>query len=162
MKKHPMEIIVAAETTGIVEKVAISEGDPVAEGTVLATLRSDRISAEFEEAKKTYTEAKKEYNLLNAASGSGDGQEIATAQETMEQALVKVDELRLALESMEIKSPDKGAIKKSNVSPLSVVEAGDHLFIIDPDDHFYLFNKSLAIFSFLLFWVFLAIHILGR
>ncbi|HSR88085.1 MAG TPA: efflux RND transporter periplasmic adaptor subunit [Pontiella sp.] len=162
MKKHPLEITVAAEVTGIVEKVLVDEGDPVVEGKILAALRSDRIAVEFEEAKNAYTEAKKEFNLLNSASQSGDAQEIAAAQEAMDQALAKVDELRVALESMEIKSPDKGEIKKSYISPLSVVEAGDQLFLIDPQDHFYLFNKSLAIFSFLLFWVFLAIHVLGR
>jgi multidrug resistance efflux pump len=162
LKKHPLEIAVAAEVSGIVEKVLVGEGDPVAEDKLLATLRSDRIAAEFEEAKNAYTEARNEYNLLNAASPSGNPQEIAAAQEAMDQALAKVDALRVTLDSMEIKSPDKGAISKSYISPLSIVEAGDALFLIDPQDHFYLFNKSLAIFSFLLFWVFLAIHILGR
>jgi multidrug resistance efflux pump len=162
LKKHPLEIAVAAEVGGIVEKVLVDEGDLVAEDSLLAIFRTDSIAAEFEEAKIAYTEAKKEYNLLKSSSQSGNAQEIATAQEAMDQTLAKVDELRLALESMEIKSSKKGSIKKSNISPLSVVEAGDHLFLINPDDHFYLFNKSLAIFSFILFWVFLAIHILGR
>lgn len=39
---------------------------------------------------------------------------------------------------------------------------GDIAFRLDPKDHFYLFNKSLAIFSFFAFWVFLAIHVLAR
>ena len=73
-----------------------------------------------------------------------------------------MDELRIALDAMEIKAPDKGEIKESYIGTLSIVEAGDQLFLIDPQDHFYLFNKSLAIFSFVLFWVFLAIHLLGR
>ncbi|QBG46476.1 efflux RND transporter periplasmic adaptor subunit [Verrucomicrobia bacterium S94] len=42
------------------------------------------------------------------------------------------------------------------------VLAADAAVLIDPKDHFYLFNKSLAIFSFFAFWTFLAIHILGR
>ena len=162
LNKHPLEIIVAAEASGMVEKVLVAEGDPVSEDKVLATLRSDRITAEFEEAKGAYTEAKITFNLLNSASQPGDAEEIATAQEAMDQALAKVDELRIMLESMEIRSPDKGEIRENLVSPLSHVEAGDHLFLIDPQDHFYLFNKSLAIFSFVLFWVFLAVHVLAR
>ena len=162
MKKHPQEIIVIAEKGGTVDKVMVGAGDAVAEDTVLAKLRSDRVSNEFEEAKKSYTEAKQKHSLLNASSQTGDAVEIAAAQETMDLALTKVDELRIALDSMEIKAPDKGEIKESLISPLSVVEAGDHVFLIDPQDHFYLFNKSLAIFSFLLFWAFLAIHALAR
>lgn len=162
LKKHPLEIIVVAEAAGTIEKIMVGAGDPVAEDTVLAKLRSDRVFTEFEEAKKTYTEAKREHTRLNAASQSGDAVKIATAQETMDQALVKVEELRVALDSMEIKAPDKGEIKECYIAPLGLVEAGDHVFLIDPQDHFYLFNKSLAIFSFLLFWVFLAIHLLGR
>jgi hypothetical protein len=48
------------------------------------------------------------------------------------------------------------------VSAYSQVKAGDPVLVIDPKDHFYLFNKSLAIFSFMAFWVFLAIHLLAR
>jgi multidrug resistance efflux pump len=162
LNKHPLEIVVAAETGGIIEKVMVEEGDPVVEDKVLAVFRSDRVAEEFEKAKSAYTAAKKTFNLLNSASQPGDAQEIAAAQEAMDQALAKVDELRVALDSMEIKAPDKGEIKEKHISNLSVVEAGDHVFLIDPDDHFYLFNKSLAIFSFVLFWVFLAVHLLAR
>jgi hypothetical protein len=42
------------------------------------------------------------------------------------------------------------------------VEAGETVMLIDPKDHFYLFNKSLAIFSFIAFWVFLGIHIFAH
>ena len=162
MKKHPQEIIVFAEKGGTVEKVMVDAGDPVAEDTVLAKLRSDRVSNEFEEAKKSYTEAKQKHSLLNASSQTGDAADIAAAQAAMAQALVKVDELRVALDSMEIKALDKGEIKESFIATHRLVEAGDHVFLIDPQDHFYLFNKSLAIFSFLVFWVFLAIHLLAH
>lgn len=162
MKKHPQEIIVKAETGGTVETVNVVKGDAVGEDMVLAILRSDQVVSEFEEAKKSYTEAKKKHALLNSSSESGAAVEVAAAQEAMDQALAKVDELRVVLDSMEIKALDKGEIKESYIATHSLVEAGDHAFLIDPQDHFYLFNKSLAIFSFILFWVFLAIHLLGR
>jgi len=162
LKKHPLEIIVVAETDGTVEKMIVDTGDAVAEDMVLAILRNDRVSTEFEEAKKSYTEAKNKHTLLTASSETGDAVEIAATQEAMNQALAKVDELRLALDSMEIKTTDKGKIKEAYIATHSLVEAGDHAFLIDPEDHFYLFNKSLAIFSFVIFWVFLAIHLLAR
>jgi multidrug resistance efflux pump len=162
LKKHPLEIIVAAEAGGIVEKMMVETGDSVGEDMVLAKLRSDRVSSGFEDAKNAYTEARKKFNLLNSESQAGDAVELAAAQAAMDQALAEVDKLRVVLESMEIKSPDKGEIKQIFVTTHGLVEAGDQVFLIDPQDHFYLFNKSLAIFSFVVFWVFLAIHLLAR
>jgi len=162
LKKHPQETVVIVQTGGTVEKVNVKEGDPVAEDMVLATLHRDRIEVEFDKAKKDYTEAKKNFTLLDSSSQTADAAEVAAAQAAMDQALVKVDELRAALDSLEIKAPSKGQIKKCFIANYSLVEAGDHAFLIDPEDHFYLFNKSLAIFSFLVFWVFIAVHILAR
>ena len=162
LKKHPQEIIVIAETGGTVEQMMVDEGDAVAEDMVLAELRSDQVSSDFEEAKRSYTEAKNKHGRLNASSETVDTVEIAAAQAAMDQALDKVEELRIALDSMEIKTKDKGKIKEAYIATHSLVEAGDHVFLIDPEDHFYLFNKSLAIFSFIIFWVFLAIHLLAR
>ena len=83
LKKHPLEIMVAAEASGMVEKVNVVAGDAVAEDMVLAQLRRDRIAVEFDEAKSTYTEAKKKHTLLTSGSQSGDAAEIAVAQEAM-------------------------------------------------------------------------------
>ena len=117
---------------------------------------------ELDEAKNTYTEAKQRLNRLSSDSGAESAEATATAQQEMDEALSKVEELRLMLDSMEIKSPGKGAVMESFVETHTHVEAGDQVFLIDPQDHFYLFNKSLAIFSFVVFWVFLAIHLLAR
>ena len=162
LTKHPLEIIVVAEAAGTVENVMVKVGDPVAEDTLLATLRSDRLSTEFDDAKASYTQARQTYNQLNDSAQAGDAGEIAALQASMDEALEKVEALRVALGSMEIRAPDKGEVKESLIATHSIMEAGDPAFLIDPQDHFYLFNKSLAIFSFVLFWVFLAIHLLGR
>lgn len=162
MKKHPQEIVVAFEVAGTVERVNVDVGDSVTEEMVLANLRSDRIAVEFDEAKGAYTEAKKKHAMLRATSDASDAGAIQAAKEAMEQSLAKVEELRVALDSTELLSPSKGEIMEKYIATHSLVEAGDQAFLIDPKDHFYLFNKSLAIFSFFLFWVFLAIHTLAR
>jgi hypothetical protein len=46
------------------------------------------------------------------------------------------------------------------VDRYDTVAAGQTVIVIEPKQGFYLFNKSLAIFSFVAFWVFLALHIL--
>jgi hypothetical protein len=55
---------------------------------------------------------------------------------------------------LKVKSGD--AIAKGDIIASQIA------FVINPADHFYLFNKSLAIFSFIAFWFFLGIHILTR
>ena len=34
------------------------------------------------------------------------------------------------------------------------VQAGETVMVLEPSDSFYLFNKSLAVFSFFAFWIF--------
>ena len=174
LKKHPLEIQVSFEAAGSVEKVFVAVGDPVGENQELAKLRTDRMTIEYDEAKTVYAEAKKKFAMLelaaknaekNGASDSGiaelkEGQ--ATAQVAMDEALVNVTALRMAIDSSVLISPNKGEVKEIRVGTHSMVEVGEQVITLDPKDHFYLFNKSLAIFSFLAFWVFLAIHILAR
>jgi multidrug resistance efflux pump len=174
LKKHPLEAVIAFETHGAVERVNVRVGDKVAEKQVLANLRRDRIGVEYTEAKTTYTAAKKKHAMMQLASknavkngASNDGiaeidERLAVAGTAMEEALAKVTELRAAMDSAQLLSPSKGEVKDVKIMAHSMVEAGDTVIVIDPKDHFYLFNKSLAVFSFFAFWVFLAIHILAR
>ena len=66
-----------------------------------------------------------------------------------------------------LKSPAKGTVIKINVNPQDVnasatVEKGDSVLMIKPDDHFYLFNKSLTFVSGILSIVFCVLHLFGR
>jgi multidrug resistance efflux pump len=174
LKKHPLEVVASFETAGSVEKVFVDIDDSIIEEQVIAKLRTDKMAVEFEQAKSTYTEAKKDFAkqtlaLKNAIENGASGQGIADiqareqgAKTTADEALAQVTQLRMAMESSELKSPSKGKIREILVGTHTMVEAGETAIIIDPKDHFYLFNKSLAIFSFFAFWVFLAIHILAR
>ncbi len=174
MNKHPQEIEVSFETSGAVEHVQVAEGDPVAEEMVLATLRRDHTAVQFEDAKNEYTESKLKHARLSneyktAKEGGSTEEELAVKSEEVKQAkaemdtlLKKVNELRLAMEGCELVSPSKGEVKELRIKPYTMVEAGETAVVIDPKDHFYLFNKSLAVFSFFSFWIFLAVHILAR
>jgi multidrug resistance efflux pump len=174
LKKHPLSIEVAFEVAGAVEKVHVAVGDPVAEKQLLANLRRDRLGVEYEEAKSAYTAANKKHAMMQLAhnnanknGASDDGisnikESLDAAKAAMDEALAQVTELRKALDSSELLSPSKGEVKEIKVHAHSMVEAGETAMILNPKDHFYLFNKSLAIFSFFAFWIFLAIHILAR
>lgn len=174
LKKHPMEVYAAFETAGSVDKVLVSVGDSVSEKQVLATLRRDRMSVEYNEAKKTYTDAKKKHAMMELASknasangASDEGlleieKSLSVAEKDMSASLSSVNKLRVAMDASDLRASDKGRVKEVRVFTHTMVEAGETAIVIDPKDHFYLFNKSLAIFSFFAFWVFLAIHILAR
>ncbi len=174
VKKHPPEIVVAFEVDGAVEKVFVEEGHSIGEHQVLANLRVERVNKEYVEAKALYSEAKKKHAMMELASknavkngATDDGIEkinerLAVATTAEVDTLARVEHLRDILGSSELKSPSKGAVKQVLVTSHSMVKAGETVMVIDPKDHFYLFNKSLSIFSFLAFWVFLTIHILAR
>ena len=174
LKKHPLEVVASFDTAGSVEKVFVQVDEPIIEEQVIAKLRSDRMVVDYEEAKATYTETKKKHAMMalavknannNGASEIGLAEiqtRLDVAKTTRDEALAKVTQLKIAMDSTELKAPSKGKIKEIKVGTHSMVEAGEAVIIIDPKDHFYLFNKSLSIFSFLAFWIFLALHILGR
>lgn len=174
LKKHPRTVVASFESAGSIEKVFLNVDDSVAEEQVIASLRTDKMAVEYEEAKNRFTENKNNHAakvslLKNAKTSNASEQEVSDIKEqinmekkAMDEALAEVTRLRAAMDSSELKSPVKGKILEVKVATHSMVDAGDAVVIIDPKDHFYAFNKSLAIFSFFAFWVFLGIHIFAR
>lgn len=174
VEKHPREISVSFNTAGTIGQLYVKEGDSIGEQQLLAELRQVTMREEFEQAKKDYTEAKNQHTLMTEAernavkNGASDGgiaelaQSRDAAQSAMNAALEKVNTVRAQIDATELLAPTKGSIKKVLVATHEQVEVGQAVMIIDPRDHFYLFNKSLAVFSFIAFWVFLGIHILAH
>jgi len=174
LKKHPLEVVASFDTDGSVDQVLVSVGDAVGEEQVLAQLRSDKVAVEYEKAKADYTEKKKKHAMMDLARKNGEKNGISEtgyndiltsiekSKAEMDEALKVVTELKAQIDSADLKSTIKGKVKEIMVGTHTMVKAGDPAIIIDPKDHFYLFNKSLAIFSFFAFWAFLAIHILAR
>ncbi len=174
LKKHPLQVVAAFEVGGTVKAVNVDPGDTLGEGQVLAELRSDRVAVDYDRAKEEYGQAKdahyellKDLKALKDAGASPDDLARAQAQvdvskQEMDTILASVEELRLQIDSAELKSPSKGVVQEVHIAPHTMVEAGAAAITIDPKDHFYLFNKSLTVLSFILFWTFLAIHILAR
>jgi len=172
--KHPREVSASFETAGAIMQLNVAEGDAIGEGQILAELRCTNIEAELDIAKKAYTAAKDEHVLVDKAlreavknGTSSEGiaefeQGRADARIAMDAALEKVGAMREKLDAAKLVSSHKGVVKDIPVLLHDRVEAGQTIVVIDPKDHFYLFNKSLAIFSFIAFWVFLGIHVLAQ
>ncbi len=174
LKKHPMTIDAAFAVAGTVQDVKVTTGQSVAENQVLAVLRSDRTAVAYETAKTAFAEARKqraqqvgEIKTLSESGASAEGlaaarEKLDLYQQEMDALLAEVNQLRSDLDAAELKSPSKGMVQQVLVTPHSMVEAEQVAIVIDPKDHFYLFNKSLTVLSFILFWTFLALHILAR
>ena len=174
MEKHPMEVNASFETAGLIEQLHVAVGDEISEEQVLAELRRVAILGKFETAKKTYAAAKDQHTLAdealrNAVKSGASSEEIGElkqnridTQTEMDAALEPVNTLREEIDSTELLSPSKGVVKELIVSLYGRVDVGETVLVIDTKDHFYLFNKSLAIFSFIAFWVFFGIHVLSR
>jgi multidrug resistance efflux pump len=174
VEKHPQEIVVAFETSGLVSTLYVQEGSSVAEEQVLAELGGAKLGEQFDLAKADYTEKKKKLAMLEVAvrnaeqnGASNDGidelkQNAADAKRLMTAALKEVQGLRQKMDLTELKAPSKGEVVEVLVEVHDQVDAGTPVMKIDPNDHFYLFNKSLAIFSFIAFWVFLGIHVFAQ
>lgn len=173
LEKHPREVVVAFETNGLIEQLHVREGDSVGEGQLLAELRRGKMKDESAAAKKAYTAAKNKHTLMdealrnaekNGATSEGIAeiqQSRADAKAAMATSLKQVNLARERIDATELRASSKGEVKEVLVSLYGTTEAGETVMVIDPKDHFYLFNKSLAIFSFIAFWVFLGIHILA-
>jgi len=174
LEKHPEEVTVAFEVAGSIGQLHVAEGDSIGEEQVLAELHHAKIQEKFDTAKKEYSDAKNQHTLMdealrNAVKNGASSEGIAElkqgrldAQTAMDSALEEVNDIREKLDATELRAPGKGVVKEVLVSLHAQVEAGETVIAIDPRDHFYLFNKSLAIFSFIAFWVFLGVHILAQ
>jgi multidrug resistance efflux pump len=174
LEKHPRIVAVSFTTSGSIGEMHVAKGDSVGEKQLLAELRQVKMQEDFETAKLEYAAAKNKHILMAVASrnavkngASDDGiaereQSLANAQAAMDAALEKVTTARARIDSTELRAPTKGVVKEVLAGTYGQVEAGETVMLIDPKDHFYLFNKSLAIFSFIAFWVFLGIHIFAH
>jgi multidrug resistance efflux pump len=174
LEKHPLTVEVSFEADGSVGHLYVMKGDSIVEEQILADLRRVEMDEKLEASKQSYSAAKEQYALAdnalrNAVKNSVASEEIAElkqnridAQAAMDSSLEEVTSLRAGIDATELHAPTKGVVQEVLVSVYDHVAAGDPVMVIDPADHFYLFNKSLAIFSFIAFWLFLGIHVLTR
>jgi len=156
LKRHPLQVPVAFEVDGTLAQLHVSVGShvvpPEEEGgtsTLLATLSSVVQQEQYDNLVEEYKELKT--------------QSPRDATELHEEIL----RLKAELDGKKLHCPKLGDEKGGTVIEIlknkhEMVKAGETVLVIEPKSHFYLFNKSLTVISFVLFWVFLAIHILAR
>ena len=154
LKKHPHTVEASFPIDGTLKKFEVKVGDSVTPPnekgtpTLLASLDDMKLQIELEAKTKAYVEL----------------QVGVPEKKALEKEIKK---LRVRRDQYQMSCPKLGNEKSGKVSKLLVnrldmVKAGQPVMEIEPNKHFYLFNKSLAIFSFFAFWTFLGLHFLAQ
>ncbi len=143
LKKHPHEIPVAFTVSGVVKDIPVKAGDEIKGNVVLANLYDEGCRAKVTEAEAAF----------EAARTAKD-----PAVEKKLDALMKAraDVEACALQNANIKWTTthgeevlRGTVTRILVEPSTRIEAGSPVLTIKPVDTFYLFNKTLALLTFI-------------
>jgi hypothetical protein len=142
MKKHPHEIPVAFSISGVVKEIPVKSGDEVKGKTLLASLYDDTYHLKVTEAEVAFEAAK------------------VSKDPAVEEKLAVLMKARSDLDACTIENTDftwttahgedalRGVVDRILVEPATHIEAGAPVLTINPVDTFYLFNKTLAVFTF--------------
>jgi hypothetical protein len=155
LKRHPLQFEIVSPVDGVIHEIHAPVGTKIVTPkdrrtpSLVFELNSSALSRQFEAEKARYAELK--------ASGSDEA----------ENSLVEINRLKEEIDALKIYCPLIGTEKDGKVIEVLVdkygqVSAGDPVLRVLPNEQFYIFNKSLAIVSFVLFLVFLGLHIFGR
>jgi multidrug resistance efflux pump len=174
LKKHPREIVSAFEMGGQLAKIHVAEGDFVKEGSVMAELSSTQLETELTEMKAAYSNERKSVQVLevaikNAVQNGATKNSIADmrnrkliAEEKMAEFHESVNSLNDTQGKMRLIAEKSGTVLDVYLGERIQIAAGESIIKIHPQDNFYVFNKSLAIFSFLACIFFFVFHFFGN
>lgn len=174
LKKHPRQVEARFDAKGLVDRIAVEPGESVSSNTTLIVLDKTHALSKIATAKEAFMQCKREFSeresaLLEATKSGAGGEkadelrrELEMAKVELNHALETFDEARAAAEQCELRTPRDGCVSRIEVALHEAVHPGDLGVVIDPEDHFYPFNKSLTVISLILGVAFLVIHVLGH
>jgi len=142
LEKHPLSVPVAMKVPGVIKSLPLKPGDEIQGGSVLASIYDESYQKAVASAEAEFEAAKKK-------------------REGVEEVLEKLAAAREDLKACTLKNTDitqqtshgedalRGVILEHVAKRSAHVEAGETVLLVEPHDTFYLFNKSLAILSFI-------------
>lgn len=124
------ELDFAAEKPGRVTRVLTDVGDRVTKGQVLATIRTDQLSVDLQNAEATYQNALKDQQRYENAfqTGGVTQQQLDQAKLTLQNAKAKVQQARINIGDADIRASINGIVNKRYIEPGAVVAAATKLF----------------------------------
>lgn len=142
LEKHPQSVEVAMKVSGVIKSLPLKPGEEIKGESVLASIYDDSYRKAVAVADMAYREASK----------TGEGAEEALEKRTVAHANLKACVLKNTDITQKTSHGEdflRGVILEHLVKRSAHVEAGEPVLLVQPYDTFYLFNKSLAILSFL-------------
>ena len=175
-KKHPLEVAASFNREGVIETVSATAGQTVGTNHALAVLSAADLSDRIEKAQNARAEAvllrdKAQAGLAGARTSGADSNEIArleaqasAAVEEESRCVAALAVLRAERLQAELRSPAEGTVIRVEKKAGDIARPGDHVFVVYPREsgRFYVFNKSMAILSFIGAAICLWIHRAGK
>jgi len=129
-------VVVSAQVTETVKRVAFEAGAVAKEGDVLVELTSREESAQLREARANYEEAVRQYDRAARLRRDGTVSQAQLDTRTTERdaAEARLAELRARLRDRLIRAPFAGVLGMRSVSPGTLVQPGDPITTLDDID----------------------------
>lgn len=126
------ELSFASEKSGRVVKVMVKEGDAVRVGQVLATIRTDQLNVDRQNAEAIYQNALKDLARYESAYATGGitQQQLEQARLAAENAKTRIEQIDINISDSNIRASINGVIADRKVEPGSVLAPGTPMFEI--------------------------------
>jgi RND family efflux transporter MFP subunit len=127
----PAEIKLSFKIGGIIEKVAVNEGQTIKKGQILAALKQSEIKARVNQARSAYAKAKRDFErvqlLYQDSVATLEQKQDAETGLTVAQSNMEIAEFNLRYSR--IAAPSDGKIQKRLAEENELVEQGTPIFI---------------------------------
>ncbi len=126
------EINFSAEKPGRVVKVFVDEGSRVSAGQVLATVRTDQLSVDLQNAEANFANAQKDKERYENAfkTGGVTQQQLDGANLALQNAQAKINVARINIGDANIRSSISGIVNRRYIEPGAILAAGTQMFEI--------------------------------
>lgn len=167
LEKHPITVEAKFPHSGVIAAVLIDVGAGVSSNTMLVSMRSDVFDAEQKRLEEELATAEADLAKLEKSWLYDDSDEkkkevnakkaeIHVRMNKLKKEIAGVRQTKIA---RELRSPAAGDIDEIFVAAGDEVAEGDVALIVHTHDHFYSFNQSLAIGSFIGALICIIVHI---
>ena len=126
------ELNFSAEKPGRVVKIFVDEGDHVSAGQVLATVRTDQLSVDLQNAEAVYNNAQKDKERYENAfkTGGVTQQQLDQANLALQNAQARINAARINIGDANIRSSINGVVNKRYIEPGAILAAATQMFNI--------------------------------
>ncbi len=143
LKKHPLTYPVVSKTSGVVQSVPVQVGQKINGSMVLVELATSSHQRAVDEAEAAYAAAKE-------SEAPDKSEKLAVLHRAKEALLAcRIRNTDFTLETTHGEEALNGKVLEIFARPATPIEAGEVLMTVEPHDTFYIFNKTLAVLTFL-------------